>query len=161
MASTESWERAMQAILAYYANELNYKTTGKNAQAYIGDVPPDDVYNVMLFIISGGPVQDQNFQCTKGGRGYLADGLMLGQFKNRPAAMKFAGRVMASTPPKENAASTGVANRGLAPNVDLCEITGHPELFSREIATNEDGSEFVTWWLARIPFRVVYNNNVD
>ena len=51
-----------------------------------------------------------------------------------------------------------VKNRGIAPNVELFEITNHPDLFS-DVVELEDGKKKVQYWIVVINFRCVYNRN--
>lgn len=150
-----AWEDATQACLNYLASELGY-TAGK--AAFIGDHLPDNKAGIFAFIISGGPIQIQNFQAQAPARRYQANAALLGQFQARLDAMRFGGKVMNIFPVYKNPDNPGQATpaeymkgRGLAPNVCVFEMTTHPEVFSRLV------NEKKALWMIRAEFRVVYN----
>ena len=134
------------------------KITGSKAgkSAFLGDQLRDDTVNVWTYQLSGGDTQAQNFQMT----GippcqYIATSALLGQWIDRKAAMKFAGKVMNDMPAYKNPSNTN--NRGLPPNVNLFEMTEFPIIESRIVSIDETGrTREYTYYMLRMDFRVEF-----
>lgn len=151
-----AWKNATDGCLKLLAQLTSLKV---GTSLFIGDENqlPEDRVDLALFIISGGPEQIQNFQCPAPGKRWYAQAQLIGQFSTLDNAWDFAGKVINGLPAYvkyRSGGGMGLANRGIAPNVNAFEILTHPELASRPI---EKGCYF----LVRFVFRVVYDDNVN
>ena len=151
-----AWMDATTACYAFLCRELG-AVDGKTA--FLGDQLPEDVANCWCFLISGGPEQIQNYQVPSPASHYLADAAMIGQYINLKDAMNMGMQVTNKMPAyrAKDPAIKPMQRRGIEPNVELFEITTHPELGSI-LVENEQGKK-QTLWVCVIRFRVVYNNN--
>jgi len=158
MASADTaWKDAQNACFEYLVGATESEVAVK---AWQGDRLTNTKLNVWCFIISGGPVQDQNFQCKRPGYVYYTNGILRAQYKNMFEAMDLAGQIMNSFPVYydteniEGMVENG-RGRGLPPNVEAFEMTNFPDLFS-DIIKDESGED-VQVWILIVNFRVVFN----
>ncbi|MCK5020257.1 MAG: hypothetical protein KAS32_24675 [Candidatus Peribacteraceae bacterium] len=161
---------AEKACIEYIA-KLN-KMTISDAQggAYYGDIIEGFESDIFVFQLSGGPAQEQNYQCRRpdghGPQQWLMDAQLLAQFTTSPGkkghgrdkAQKFVGKVMEGLPVYKNPKNTN--NRGLRPNVNLFEMTFAPRFPSREVPVNpeEPDGEIQIFYMAEMDFRVEFGN---
>jgi hypothetical protein len=80
--------------------------------------------------------------------------------------MDFASNLINIMPANKNMDNQGqrpVSNqgfhRGIPPNVQVFEITNHPEIFSDIVTLQDNPTKYKTWWIIIINFRIVYNTN--
>jgi len=154
--SGSAWFTAQQACYDFLCREMG-AVDGKTA--WLGDRLPNNMANCWCFLISGGPEQIQNYQVPTPAMHYLADAAMIGQYLNLKDAMNMGMLVNNKLPAyfKKDPAINPMSRRGIEPNVEVFEVTTHPELASMMVE-NEQGKQ-VTLWVCVIRFRVVYNNN--
>jgi hypothetical protein len=152
--SDKAWKEAEQACFNYICNSVGYEI---GVNAFLGDSIGQDKANLFAFCISGGPEQPQNFQSSRPSKRWLADALLVAQFKERDDALNFVGRLMDSFPayqdPERRTGRTGQDKVVLDPNVCLFEFTTHPILGTRTTDTD------VQYHYLVCQFRVQYNNN--
>lgn len=161
-SSTTAWYSATSICFNYLVQESK---SIAGTSAFIGDRLPTTKGNLWCFIISGGREQVQNYQVPMPNLRWYADATLRGQFATWEDAMNFASTIQNNMPVYKNKENDGQRpvsnqcfNRGIAPNVEVFEITTHPEVFS-DIVQLEENKKYVQWWIIIINFRVVYNNN--
>lgn len=155
---SSAWYTATKSCYDFLCREIG-GVDGKTA--YLGDQIPDFKANCWCFMISGGPEQIQNYQVRSPAMHYLADAAMVGQFLNMKDAMDMGMKVQSKLPGyfKKDPNIKPMDRRGISPNVELFEVTTHPELSSVWIE-NEKGNKIpMTLWVCVVKFRVVYNND--
>lgn len=148
-----AWIDATKACFNYLVTETGSRP---NVNAFIDDRLPTNKLNLWAFIVSGGEEQIQNYQVHKP-RGFLATGFLRGQYRNFEDAMSLGSYITNNMPAYKSDKNTGVrspqvVNRGILPNVEVFEVTSHPQLFSEIV------EEVGKVWILYIEFRVVYNN---
>ena len=161
-SSDTCWMDTQDACFDYLLKNTGDK---RGVSAFIGDNLPDNKVNCWAFIVSGGRVQDQNYQCPRPCKSFYADAALLGQYKTMENAMKMAGRVMNSLPAYEDDQNEGAGDiealkhRGIQPNVATFEMTNHPEIFSRIVNLGDDNNpNLQQYWMDLMQFRVIYTN---
>ena len=153
-----SWKDAERACFNYLI-EITDSTEGDTA--WLGDSLPAYTMNIFAFNVSGGPTQTQNFQRAAPCCQWIANGVLIGQFAEREYALDFAGKIMNRMPAyknDDNNPSGSPAERGLAPNVNLFEMTEFPVLDSRPLLTDSEDDEEITVWMLLMNFRVEFGN---
>ena len=156
-AST-AWKDAQQVCFNYLSTETGYQI---GINAFLGDRLPDNKVNLFCFIVSGGREQVQNYQVPTPAFTWYSNAVLRGQFLKMEDAMDFASMVQNNMPAYKDADNPGqpsghCKNRGIKPNVQVFEITDHPELFSDVIEIEKD-KEYRQYWIVIINFRIVYN----
>lgn len=158
--ATTAWSSAQQVTFDYLCTETGYQA-GKNA--FLGDRLPNTKANLFCYIVSGGREQVQNYQVPTPAYTWYAGAVLRGQFEKMEDAMDFACNVQQCMPaykdadnPGQQPKGTHCKNRGIPPNVQLFEVTDHPDLFS-DVVEVEAGKKYIQFWIVVINFRVVYN----
>lgn len=156
------WKDAQQVCFDYLCVETGSQA-GKNA--FLGDRLPLNKANIWCFIVSGGREQTQNYQVPTPAYSFYSNAVLRAQFIKMEDAMDFASNVQNNMPaykdkdkPGQLPGGTHCKYRGIEPNVQLFEVTDHPELAS-EIIELEEEKKFIQFWTLIINFRVVYNRN--
>lgn len=156
---TTGWRDAQQATFDYLCVETGYMA-GKNA--FLGDRLPVNKANIWVYILSGGREQVQNYQVPTPAFSFYAEAVLRAQFIKMEDAMDLGSLVEQNMPaykdmdnPGQLPGKTHCLHRGIEPNVQLFELTTHPELFS-EVLEVEEG-KFIQMWNVLMNFRVVYN----
>jgi hypothetical protein len=158
---TTGWKDAQQVCFDYLCTETSSRA---GIEAFLGDRLPATKANIWCFICSGGREQVQNYQVPTPAFSFYANAVLRAQYIKMEDAMDFASLVEQNMPaykdkdkPGQLPGGTHCKYRGIEPNVQLFEITDHPELFSDVIEISE--GKFIQYWNIIINFRVVYNRN--
>jgi len=157
VTASTAWKDAQEACFNYLVTGTGYQ---EGLNAFLGDRLPNSKANLFCFIVSGGRDQTQNYQSKNPSYSWYSNAILRGQFIKMEDAMDYASKVQDimpayKNPDKEGQVPSGhVKNRGIQPNVNLFEITNHPELFSDLV---EVDGKLVQYWVVIINFRVVYN----
>jgi len=161
--ATSAWWDAQDVCFRYLCTETGY-TIGSNA--FLGDALPINQANLFVFICSGGREQIQNYQVPTPAYTWYSNAVLRGKFTELKDAMDFASLVQQNMPAYkdvDNPGQTGghCKHRGIPPNVQVFEITDHPEVFSDVVEVEmENGLKKAHHlWIVIINFRVVYNRN--
>lgn len=166
MASvTTAWYDAQQTCFDYLCQETG---STKGVNAFIGDRLPNSKANLWCFIVSGGPVQIQNYQVPTPGSRYLTNGILRAQYEKLEDAMALGSLIQQNMPAYKDVEFPGqipgghVKNRGIPPNVSLFEVTTHPDIFSDVVEIQKEGSGekvvLKTYWILVVSFRIAYTN---
>jgi hypothetical protein len=153
-----AWATAEKACFDYLAFRSGLQA-GKNF--FIGDAPEETTkLNICSFEISGGQVQDQNFQCPRPNKRFIADCQLVGIYKERDAAMDIAGRIMQSLPAyynEDDGVEESMIGRGLVPNVQAFEMLNFPEIFSVTETGDDPKNKGNRYYFINMNFRCVFN----
>lgn len=159
MSAKTAWYDAEQACFNWLVKQLDARE-GKNG--LIGDALPAYTMNIWAFQLSTGPTQDQNYQRAAPASTWLCNGQLIGQYLKREKAQELAGKIMNSMPAYANddspAGCGSPASRGIAPNVNLFEMTEFPSLDSRPLLTDAGEDEETTVWMLFMQFRCQFSN---
>jgi len=164
-SANTAWFDATMSCYNYLATETK-SNVGVNC--FIGDRLESTRGNLWCFITSGGREQVQNYQVPTPSYQWIMDGVLRGQFEKWEDAMNFSGSLMNNMPAykdKDNQGQRPVSNhcvnRGIPPNVQVFEITSHPEIFSDIVTLFDKGDtkKLKQWWIIIINFRIVYNRD--
>ena len=159
-SANTAWKDAQNACYKYLISETG---SIEGVNCFIGDRLPDAKENVWCFICSGGREQIQNYQVPSPAFSWYSNAILRGQYKNLEDAMDLASTIQNTMPAYKDVEQPGqipgghVKNRGIPPNVQLFEITYHPEVFSDIVELKDD--KRVQYWIVIVNFRVVYNKN--
>lgn len=153
-----AWETAQNACYQFLCREIG-GVDGKTA--FLGDAIPEFKANCWCFLISGGPEQIQNYQVRSPAIHYLADAAMIGQYLEMKDAMNLGMAVTNKLPAyfKKDPSIKPMDRRGIEPNVEVFEMTTHPEIQSLWIADETGNKIPKTLWIVAMRFRVVYNTD--
>lgn len=160
-SANNAWSSATQACFDYLATETK---SNIGVDCFISDRLPSTKGNLWCFITSGGREQVQNYQVPTPAYQWIMDGVLRGQFETWQIAMDFAGTVTNNMPAYKDKDNQGQLptsahcfNRGIPPNVQVFEVTSHPEIFSDVVQLSD--KKLKQWWIIIINFRVVYNRD--
>jgi hypothetical protein len=153
-----AWWSAQDACYQFLCREIG-GVDGKTA--FLGDQIADYLVNVWCFVVSGGQEQVQNYQVRSPAMHYIANAVLIGKYENLKDAMQL-GMSIQNKMPGYFSKDTNILpmnRRGIEPNVEVFEVTEHPEVAS-VLIENEKGNKIPkTIWGLAVRFRVVYNND--
>ncbi len=160
-SANSAWKDATLTTFNYLVTETK-SNAGKDA--FIGDRIEDTIGNCWIYITGGGREQVQNYQVPTPSYQWIMDAVLQGKWEKWESAMDFASTLMNNMPANKNPDNQGqrpVSNhcifRGIQPNVQVFEVTTHPQIFSEIVKIDERRNKL--WWKVVINFRVVYNRN--
>ena len=159
MSGGTAWIDAEKACFEYLIDVTGSRS---GQDAFLGDALPAYEMNIWAFQLAGGQTQDWNYQRPAPVSTWLFNAQLMGQFQHRLAAQEFAGKIMNNMPAYKNddndAGCGSPPGRGIAPNVNLFEMTEPPTLDSRPLLVDTREDEEITVWMLFMQFRCQFSN---